>query len=100
MSFKTTMIALAGLLLSACASAPAILPAEKVVLQDHDVQVLVARQAPPEVVGCWASLPAPPQLQDAPGGLLVPTDQVESFKLLLRGYRACDDGWRAWATSK
>jgi hypothetical protein len=90
---------LSCLVVSACASAPPIVPAEKVVLQDHDVQVLVARKPPAQVLDCYSKLPPAPRLQDAPGGLLIPTDQIEGLKALLRGYRACDNGWRAWATA-
>lgn len=86
-----------ALLLAGCQSCPAVTPAERVVTQTVNVPVEVARTPPPEVLGCWAALPPLPQFQDAPGGLLLPVDQVPVLEVAEAAQLRCDDAWRAWA---
>lgn len=88
------------LVLAGCQSCPPVTPAERVITQEVKVPVEVARTPPPEVLGCWAALPPAPRFQDAPGGLLLPLDQVPVLEAAEAAQRRCDDAWRAWATTR
>ncbi len=92
-------IALLCLVLAGCQSCPTVTPAERVVTQTVDVPVPTARQAPAEVLECWTSLPPEPVFKDAPGGLLLPVDQIPVLEASEGAKRRCDDAWRAWAAS-
>ncbi|MDI3259455.1 MAG: hypothetical protein QJR02_07140 [Sinobacteraceae bacterium] len=82
--------------LAACGACPGVTPAERIVTQTVQVPVPVARHAPPEVLQCWSQMPPEPTYRDAPGGLLLPLDQVPILEASEAAKRHCDDLWRAW----
>lgn len=98
MAIRPAVFALTALVCAACASQPQVVT--RLVTQRVEVPVTVFPQPPAAALDCRARIPDPPRLRDAPGGVLIPEDQIPAFVDYVTGWVRCDAIWRAWATAR
>jgi hypothetical protein len=82
--------------LSACATPRT--PEPRIVTQRVEIPIEVRREVPGDLATCTDHLPIP-QLEDAPGGVLVPFAEIPKLTQMIGMLARCDAAWRVWAAS-